>query len=275
MKVLGAILLFALTVEIGAVPFKQNHEDKNIIKNTDFIENLHCGVHKNHKRFKRYSLFSKKWLKKDLTYRLNHESLKYFDQQSRKYSQNNKKAFKTWEFKTSFKFTEVKEDPVDISISFVNRNHPELDPYTFGNRTTGHSFAPGSGIGGDIHLDSKIMWCFDPNSNCIENVSFFAVIQHQIGHSLGLGHSNDSNSVMYDRYSKPKSQLSNDDYRGLDEIDGNHDKSKENAVYNKGEGTGDFIDDSSNTVNGGLCLMVIIVSLASVCVLSSTLISTD
>ncbi|XP_070495330.1 neutrophil collagenase-like [Chironomus tepperi] len=187
--------------------------------------------------------------------------MKSFDEQIENIHKITRKGFDTFEKETGFKFTEVKEGPVDILVSFVNRSHPELDPYTFGHRIIGHSFAPGPGIGGDIHLDSKIMWCFDPNSNCIENVSFFAVIQHQIGHSLGLEDSSDPNSIMYDRYSKPKYELPVVDNRTLQELYGNKHRSKENAVYNKGDGTGDFIDDSSNTVNGLWKLLVIIVML--------------
>ncbi|XP_070495328.1 neutrophil collagenase-like isoform X1 [Chironomus tepperi] len=238
----GNIILWfnILTIRTDGKPLINNNQE-NIVLKFDYI---------NEKILHEYpdSISSKgapmaqKWTTKDLTYRVNPESMKsYDDQQIENILKITRKGFDTFEKETGFKFTEVKEGPVDILVSFVNRSHPEIDPYTFGHRIIGHSFAPGSGLGGDIHLDSKIMWCFDLNSNCIENVSFFAVIQHQIGHSLGLEDSSDPNSIMYDRYSKPKPELPVVDNRTLEEIYRNQDESKRKETSVESDDTGDYI----------------------------------
>jgi len=73
--------------------------------------------------------------------------------------------------------------------------------------TLAHAFFPYKydAIGGDIHFDEQENWssAHDSRNNNNEDyntISFLSVAVHEIGHSLGLGHSADTESVMFPYY---------------------------------------------------------------------------
>lgn len=114
-------------------------------------------------------------------------------------------------------------ESADIVISFQRIYHPEIDRYKLDSDILAHAFRPGSDIGGDVHIREDKSWDFDvmfdqeprPNSR-----SFFAVVLHELGHSLGLDHSDRPDSVMYFSYSKSTGVLSSDDIQGIQHIYG-------------------------------------------------------
>lgn len=64
-----------------------------------------------------------------------------------------------------------------------------------------HAFFPyeqGS-LGGDIHFDDDENWKINPN-DYDDGIDFFTVAVHELGHSLGLGHSPVRNSIMFPYY---------------------------------------------------------------------------
>lgn len=75
-----------------------------------------------------------------------------------------------------------------------------------------HAFFPNNG--GDIHFDADEWWEVD--------VSLLNVAVHEIGHTLGLSHSNIYDSIMYGTY-RPRNSIALD-------ID---DKAGINAIYGK------------------------------------------
>lgn len=60
-------------------------------------------------------------------------------------------------------------------------------PYEFGH------------LGGDIHFDDDENWMVNPKEED-EAVDFFTVAVHELGHSLGLGHSPVAESIMFPYY---------------------------------------------------------------------------
>lgn len=76
----------------------------------------------------------------------------------------------------------------------------------------GHAFSIGSGIGGDIHLDSAENWG--------SGIDLATVLLHEIGHVLGLGHSSATGSVMNASYTVPNITLAADDIAGIQSIYG-------------------------------------------------------
>jgi hypothetical protein len=87
--------------------------------------------------------------------------------------------------------------------------------------TLAHTYQPGtealtspfgSTIMGDLHIDSSEDWgsSFDLST----------IMLHELGHALGLGHSDDINSIMFAGYMGPRLTLGADDIAGVQSIYG-------------------------------------------------------
>jgi len=75
---------------------------------------------------------------------------------------------------------------------------------------------PGGSIYGDIHLDSDEVWINPADaSGTTSGIDLFTVLLHELGHALGLGHSTNSQSVMFETYSGTHRTLSADDIAGI------------------------------------------------------------
>lgn len=75
----------------------------------------------------------------------------------------------------------------------------------------------------EIDLDSSEQWCPYSNIRGEGDVSLYQVLVHEIGHTLGLMHSNDEASVMYPAYKYNNifnTELSGDDIDGIRELYG-------------------------------------------------------
>ncbi len=83
---------------------------------------------------------------------------------------------------------------------------------------------PGGSIGGDTHFDLQpafpgLSWVNDPAA-AIPGIDFFTVALHELGHSLGLGHSDVLGSVMEPVYAGPRRTLQADDIAGIQTLYG-------------------------------------------------------
>jgi len=95
--------------------------------------------------------------------------------------------------------------------------------------TTGtfpEDFAPGiHSILGDIHIDSQEPWCDILGQTCpLNSFDIATVLVHEFGHALGLGHSDDPDSVMWPflSFDLARRTLSQDDILGIQAIYGNN-----------------------------------------------------
>lgn len=137
---------------------------------------------------------------------------------------------KTWTKHTNLKFREVSSrKKADIVVSFENPQHYDVDDDDMGGRTLAHAFGPGKGIGGDVHIRDDLAWDFDVLSNqkpAKNKRNFFAVLLHELGHSLGLSHSGDYDSTMYAYSNEYAGVLSQDDINGIQFLYGKKGKTK-------------------------------------------------
>uniref|UniRef100_A0A0M3HUN8 ZnMc domain-containing protein n=1 Tax=Ascaris lumbricoides TaxID=6252 RepID=A0A0M3HUN8_ASCLU len=132
-------------------------------------------------------------------------------------------AIDAWQRASALRLKEVRsEADADIRIRFAVGDHG--DPYFFDGtgRILAHAFPPGEGLGGDVHLDDDERWTNaltgDPHS---QQVSLRSIVMHEIGHSLGLSHSQQEDSIMYSFYQYDLApELSYDDILAVQSIYG-------------------------------------------------------
>lgn len=134
------------------------------------------------------------------------------------------KVFQIWSDNSVLNFVETNyATDADIVISFESVNHPQIDPYPMDDPILAHAFRPGPGVAGDVHFRDDQEWDFDvtlADQPSGDRISFFAVALHELGHTLGLGHSSHPNAVMYEYYTSSTGVLSPDDIAGIQHIYG-------------------------------------------------------
>uniref|UniRef100_UPI004038A87D uncharacterized protein LOC143387646 n=1 Tax=Callospermophilus lateralis TaxID=76772 RepID=UPI004038A87D len=192
----------------------------------EIMQKPRCGV----PDVAEYSLFPKrqKWTSRIVTYRI----LSYTsDLTPAVVDQIVAKAFSMWSRHIPLRFKRVRMGTADIMIGFARGAHGDFLPFDGPGNTLAHAFAPGPGLGGDAHFDKDELWTDGSGLG----INFLYAATHELGHSLGLGHSSDPRAVMYPTYRTEDSQsfrLAQDDIEGIQKLYG--------WVTQGGSGTQDF-----------------------------------
>lgn len=176
-----------------------------------------CGLADDPFKISEYTAYPTKWNRTNLTW--------HFFRGSPAAKTVAIAAFQLWELDSNLKFTH-KYYNADIVISFggIQHSHTSCNKkpcsYNFDGAgyVLAHAFTPRMDGGCvEIHLDSQEDWDFGfnippPNGK----TSLFSTLVHEIGHTLGLGHSSNPNAIMY-AYYNPTSpvQLNTDDINGI------------------------------------------------------------
>lgn len=160
-------------------------------------------------------------------------------------------AMDSWSAVTNIDFLEAcNAGDADIRISWETGSHSG-DNLAFDGNNCGpggeilaHAFLPsGAAIDGDVHFDDDEEWGVSGAWAC-DNIDVESVALHELGHSLGLRHSNSSGAVMNNVLNEIKRNLTTDDINGIRAIYG----SDANPIG----GNGSICKNGSQTF--GICL---------------------
>ncbi|RXN32617.1 collagenase 3-like protein [Labeo rohita] len=138
------------------------------------------------------------------------------------------RALQVWAEVSPLRFTRIIRGTADIMISFAVRgeqktnklfltDHGDGLAFDGPKKTLAHAFAPGSGIGGDAHFDDDESFTFRSSRGHV----LFLVAAHELGHSLGLFHSNVPGALMFPTYTftdPDRSPLTSDDIEGIQSL---------------------------------------------------------
>ena len=127
-------------------------------------------------------------------------------------------AFSKWSNTSLLYLHEVQEeDKANITIKFLSGNHGDGYNFDGPGQVLAHAFFPGTGNGGDVHFDLAENWTL---WNEDSGTSLYNVAIHEIGHSLGLSHSTQNDSMMYAWYNPKIMELGKDDILGINYLYG-------------------------------------------------------
>ncbi|OXB72007.1 UNVERIFIED_CONTAM: hypothetical protein H355_002521, partial [Colinus virginianus] len=184
-------------------------------KTMDMMKQPRCGI----PDVRSYSTFPRtpRWKKEDVTYRI----LNYTpDMLQSDVDEAIANAFQLWSSVTPLKFTRLYSGDADIMISFASRFHGDFYSFDGPGGTLAHAYPPGSGIGGDAHFDEDENWT---KFTTYSGYNLFLVAAHELGHSLGLAHSNVFGALMYPIYMAKDTRnyrLHQDDISGIQALYG-------------------------------------------------------
>ncbi|KAL0968546.1 hypothetical protein UPYG_G00268240 [Umbra pygmaea] len=177
-------------------------------------------------RQKRYAVTGQKWDKDRITYSIMNTSPKLGAERTQEAI---RQAFGVWERVTPLSFSEVafqdvtnsSQDTLDIMLLFASGFHGDMSLFDGEGGSLAHAYYPGPGMGGDTHFDADEPWTLDNHDP--SGIDLFLVAVHELGHALGLEHSDNPNAIMAPLYQYMDTKtfsLSEDDKDGIQEIYG-------------------------------------------------------
>lgn len=159
----------------------------------------------------KYVLNGTKWNKYVLRYYI-YNSSDHMTANTRQYAIDH--AFTTWSDNSNLRFIRLDSpDNADLIIKWVRGSHGDVEPFDGNGGILAHAFFPppaGGTYAGHLHFDDDESWSSDGTGIDLETVAL-----HEIGHLLGIMHSNDPTAIMYATYTVENRFLSSDDIAAI------------------------------------------------------------
>ncbi|KAB0795894.1 hypothetical protein PPYR_09955 [Photinus pyralis] len=177
----------------------------------ELIKKPRCGVADYENGKPRYNAY-KGWTKKQVEFYIG-TGTSYLTHEE--YSSYFGAALRLWSGHTSgttFHPTTNKSE-ADIITYFGSHDHGDGYPFDGRGGVLAHAFFPDDG---DVHFDASEKWDIDGMG---DYTSFYSVAVHELGHSMGLEHSEVEEAVMYPWYKGGGiDKLHQDDIDGMNKL---------------------------------------------------------
>lgn len=180
-----------------------------------------------HARKKRYVLTGQQWNKDHITYSILNQHIPSTLGEELTYEAIHK-AFDVWRRVTPLAFEELpavnnssQAELADIILLFASGFHGDMSLFDGEGGSLAHAYYPGPAIGGDTHFDADEPWTLENHNP--EGIDLFLVAVHELGHALGLEHSDNPSAIMapfYQWIPTHNFTLHEDDIKGIQYIYG-------------------------------------------------------